>query len=136
MRKFIIHDTIKRQYKNNGQYIEQLVRYALTGQVLKADNIAYDRGTDCLNYQIKSARATVCKGVDIIAYINAEKASLFLYVTKSLVAYEMNKAEYVLFCQTFGTVTRESEKNGGEPKIRLKSESKALLQWLTERANK
>jgi hypothetical protein len=34
----------------------------------------------------------------------------------------------------FGTVTRESAANGGAEKIRLKSESTALLAYLAERA--
>ena len=48
-------------YHNHGQNAEQSVRFTLTGEA-KADNVRYDLGADCLNYQIKSARATICKG--------------------------------------------------------------------------
>ena len=46
----------------------------------------------------------------------------------------MNRAEYIEFCTAFGTATKESTKNGGADKIRLKSESKNLLAWLANRA--
>jgi hypothetical protein len=45
----------------------------------------------------------------------------------------MNRTEYIEFVEVFGTITRESEKNGGAEKIRLKSESLALLAYLAER---
>ena len=45
----------------------------------------------------------------------------------------MTKTEYIEFVEVFGTVTRESTANGGAEKIRLKSESLALLAYLAER---
>lgn len=133
MTYFHLADNFTRQYKNNGQNAEQWVRFTLTGKVEKADNIAHNLGTDCLNYQIKSARATVCKGTNLIAYIEEEIATEFIYATQNGLAYIMNKTEYLEFVTEFGTVTRESEKNGGTEKIRLKSESVALLAYLAER---
>lgn len=122
-----------RQYKNNGQHSEQWFRYTLTGEYHKADNVAHDKGTDFEQYQIKSARATICKGLDLVAYIQTEKATEFAYVTENGIAYIMTKTEYIEFCQIFGTVTKESHQNGGKEKIRLKSESVALLTYLAER---
>ncbi len=133
MTYFHLADNFTRQYKNNGQNAEQWVRFTLTGKTEKADNIAHNLGTDCLNYQIKSARATVCKGTNLIAYINEEIATEFIYATQNGSAYIMNKTEYIEFVTEFGTVTRESGKNGGTEKIRLKSESVALLAYLAER---
>ena len=133
MTYFHLADNFTRQYKNNGQNAEQWVRFTLTGKTEKADNIAHNLGTDCLNYQIKSARATVCKGTNLIAYINEEIATEFIYATQNGIAYVMNKTEYLEFVTEFGTVTRESEKNGGTEKIRLKSESLALLAYFAER---
>ena len=123
-----------RQYSNNGQHLEQLFRFALLGSIEKADNLAHDKGADCLGYQVKSARATVCKGTDLIAYLATDKASEFVYVTKSEIAYIMSREEYIAFVEQFGTVTCDSAKNGGQVKTRLGHETAKLLQWLEERA--
>lgn len=126
--------TYLNNYSNHGQNAEQSIRYELTGKVEKADNLAHDKGADCMHYQIKSARATVCKGTDVIAYIEQDKATAYIYGTKDGVAYVMTVTEYIEFIAVFGTVTRESSKNGGAEKIRLKSESTAMLKYLEERA--
>lgn len=129
------HFEYQNRSKNHGINTEQSIYYTLTGELkTKHDNIRYDKGTDCLNYQIKSARATVCKGNDIIAHVNAERADEFIYGTKDGTAYVMNKSEYIEFVETFGTLTRESQKNGGAEKIRLKHETPAMIEWLEARA--
>ena len=121
---------IERTYKNNGQHLEQVFRFNLTGEIVKADNIEHDKGTDFGNYSIKSARATVCKGTDLVAYLDTDKATEFVYITKDLVAYIMNKTEYIDFVNEFGTVTTESAKNGGKTKTRLGHETTKMLEWL------
>lgn len=121
-------------YHNHGQNAEQSVRFTLTGEVTKADNVRYDLGADCLNYQIKSARATICKGDDLDAYLALDAATAYIYADNDGTAWVMTKEEYRLFCQTFGTLTADSRKNGGQVKIRLKSESKAMTEWLRARA--
>ena len=130
MIKFTLATGFVRQYANNGQHMEQWTRFTLTGETVKADNLPHDRGGDCLGYQIKSARATVCKGTDLLAYL----ATAYIYATADGIAYIMTKTEYIAFVERFGTVTRESTRNGGAEKIRLKSESTALLAYLAERA--
>ena len=62
-------------YTNHGQNAEQSIRFALTGTIERADNLAHNLGTDCLTYQIKSARASVCKGTNIEEYLADDKAS-------------------------------------------------------------
>lgn len=52
------------------------------------------------------------------------------YVTEDYTVYEMNMAEFERFLRTFGRTERESEKNGGQMKIRLRKESKKMLNWL------
>ena len=121
-------------YANHGQNAELSIRNVLTGEIAKADNLAHDKGTDCLGYQIKSARATVCKGTDIRAYLATDCATEYIYGTNDGIAYVMSRTEYIAFVEVFGTVTRESTRNGGAEKIRLKSESTALLAYLAERA--
>ena len=121
-------------YRNNGQDIEQSIRFELTGEICKADNLAHHLGGDCLNFQIKSARATVCKGTDLKAYLDMDAATAYIYGTLDGKGYVMSREEYELFCGEFATVTADSRKNGGELKLRLKHESKALLEWLEARA--
>ena len=123
-------ENFERTYKNNGQHLEQWFRFTLTGKIEKADNLAHDKGTDIGNYSVKSARATVCKGTDITAYLNTDKATEFVYITANGIAYIMNRTEYIAFVENFGTVTTESAKNGGHKKIRLGHETAKLLEWL------
>lgn len=127
---------IERTYKNNGQHLEQMFRFTLTGELAKADNLPATAGADCLGYQIKSARATLCKGRDLRAAMKNDKATAYAYVTKDGLAYLMNRDEYLEFGNEFGTLTRESDKNGGAEKIRLGHETKKLLDWLSERVGR
>lgn len=117
-------------YKNHGQDAEQSVRFVLTGEVLKADNIRYDLGADCLNYQIKSARATVCKGDNLEAYLNLDASTAYIYADNEGTAWVMSREEYTAFCKEFSTLTYESQSNGGGAKLRLKSESTKMMAWL------
>ena len=125
---------IARTYRNNGQHLEQVARFNLTGEISKADNSKATECGDCLGFQIKSARATICKGTDIAAHIESDAATAYIYVTADLVGYTMSKAEYLEFATQFATLTRESKANGGAEKMRFKSESKAMLEWLRSRA--
>lgn len=123
---------LERKYKNNGQEAERIFRYTLTGIDMKADN---REGADLENIQIKSARATVCKGTDIKTFIENDVAEIYAYVTENFEnAYLMDKTEWIEFCEMFGTVTTESAKNGGKTKIRLKSESENMKAYLARQA--
>lgn len=119
-------------YKNHGQNAEQSVRFTLTGEICKADNVPHHMGSDVLNFQVKSARATVCKGTDIQAYLDMDASEAYIYADKQGTAYIMNRVEYTTFITLFGTQTRESSRNGGGAKIRLKDETKAMMAWLRE----
>lgn len=123
--------TLKRTYKNNGQHAEQVVKFNLLGTIEKADNTPFYKSGDINNLQIKSARATVCKGLDLFEHLAKDKATNYGYVVKDFSKmFVMDRKEYVEFVTVFGTVTRESTKNGGATKIRLKSESRAMIEWL------
>ena len=118
-------------YKNIGQEAERRFRFTMTGEIAKADNLAHNLGADCLHYQVKSARATVCRGTDIVAYLTTDKATEFAYVSADLkTAYIMSKTEYIEFVIKFGTVTRESAKNGGHEKTRLIAEGREMRECL------
>ena len=135
MEKLNIHcEGFTRQYANDGQHLQQLFNYAMTGEVVKADNLPYWKGADVLHYQVKSARATVCKGLNLASHLAKDKALEYAYISKQEIAYIMSPAEYTDFVKAFGTVTRESAKNGGAEKIRLKHESKEMLEWLEGKA--
>ena len=126
--KKITLEQIERTYKNNGQHAEQIFRYTLTHTVCKADN---REGADLGNIQIKSNRATVCKGTDTDTYITNDVATEYAYETADFTtAYIMNKEQYKKFVKTFATVTTESAKNGGATKTRLKHENATMVEWL------
>lgn len=127
--------TIERTYKNNGQHAEQVFRFTMTGKLEKADNKPCTECGDCGDIQVKSARATICKGTDIASHLEQDAANRYAYVVAdATVAYLMNKKEYLEFASLFGTITRESKANGGAEKMRFKSEGKAMREWLGARA--
>ena len=123
------------KYKNNGIDIEQSIILALTGKRKeKHDNMPYTEAADCLHYQIKSARATICHEA-IDEHLRRDKASAYIYGAADCTAYIMTKEEYRAFCLAFGTITRDSAgKNGGREKLRLKHESAAMIEYLKARA--
>lgn len=122
---------IPRTYRNNGQHAQQRAENALLGTVSKADNVPHTKRADFLHYQVKSARATICRGLDLVQYLTEDKAKAFIYVAKTEWLYIMNRAEYIAFCTAFATITRESNgKNGGHTKMRMGHETKALLDYL------
>ena len=124
---------IERTYKNNGQHLEQCARFTFTGKIQKADNKPFTAGGDIGDLQVKSARATICKGTDIKAHIEMDGAERYGYIDESLTMYIMTKDEYLEFALKFATLTRESSANGGAEKLRLKSESKEMKEWLKAR---
>jgi hypothetical protein len=52
------------------------------------------------------------------------------YVTEDYTVYEMDMGEFERFVRAFCRTERESEKNGGQMKIRCRKESKKMLAWL------
>lgn len=118
-------------YKNAGHNAEYAVGQFF-GIEATPNNIPHTAGGDVLNYQVKSARATVCKGTDIDAYLAIDGATEYIYVTNTFKGYVMNRDEWKEFVNRFGTITRESKQNGGAEKIRLKSESREMLEYLAE----
>lgn len=129
-----LNNNIERRYANNGQHAEQVARFTLTGEIVKADNKPFTAGADVLDIQIKGARATVCKGLDIRAHVAVDAAKCYGYVTADFSKmYVMTPEEWIAFVERFATATTESPKNGGGSKLRLSHEGKAMREWL-ERA--
>ena len=127
---------INRTYKNNGQHAEQVFRFTLSGEIVKADNKPAELCGDYLDIHIKSARATVCNGDNLVAYLEMDSANKYAYVVKDFsIAYLMNKTEWKAFCEHFVRIEHNSQKNGGKVKIRLTHEGYEMREWL-ERATR
>lgn len=123
--------TIERTYPNDGQHKQQAACFTLTGEICKADNLPHNCGGDIGNLQVKSSKATICKGTDLLSYLDEDGATAWGYVNADASEmFVMDKAEWIAFCETFGYVTYESKKNGGGAKMRLKAESKKMIAWL------
>lgn len=130
-----LDNTMERTYKNDGQHAEQVFIYTLTGKIVKASNKPAKDGGDFEDIQIKSQKASICRGTDLKAHLAEDGAKRYAYVTKDFAkAYIMDRTEYTDFIENFGAVTRESAKNGGHEKIRLRAESQKMREWLGERA--
>ena len=126
-----LNTNINRHYSNNGQHAEQVARFTLTGEIVKADNKPFTAGADVLDIQIKSARATVCDGLDIKAHVELDVAKCYGYVLADFSKmYIMTPEEWIEFVEKFSTATTDSPKNGGRIKLRLSHESKAMRRWL------
>lgn len=119
---------------NRGQAKEYAYRLQETGKALRADNRPHTEGGDLGDLQIKAARATVCKGLDLDSYLDADGAKAWVYIANDWTAYTMDRTEWTAFVRAFGTVTYDSKKNGGGAKIRLKSEGREMTEWLRARA--
>jgi hypothetical protein len=127
---------IERVYKNNGQQAEITMRFTLTGEIGKADNKPHWMSGDVLDIQVKSQKATVCKGYDLKAYLDRDAARKYAYVSADFTtAYLMSREEWEEFCGQFTTKSRESARNGGGEKLQLLTESRRMKEYLNEKAN-
>lgn len=132
---------IERTYKNFGMHAEQALCYTLTGELRKHDRVRYDIGSDIPEYDmsVKSSKFTLMSGKlahadtfegiveEFFANVHSER---FAYVTQSMKAYIMDKETFKEFVYRFCELGRESQKKGGNLKVRMKAESCAVLVWL------
>jgi len=142
--------TIERMnHKNAGIAREwALCRYYMVERTAH-DSLAYDKGSDLdtadgKHISIKASAFTLmsgalCEGIedfDGIWNLYAERvhSDTFAYITADFTVYEMNLDEFKCFVYTFAHTERESEKNGGQVKIRLRKESGKMLKWLADKA--
>lgn len=109
---------------------------------------AYDKDSDVNafghGYSVKSSGATLmsgslCEGLTEFEdiwdlYVSRVHSDRFVYVTNNWTAYIMDLAEFGEFIHEFGRCERESAKNGGAVKIRLRKESSKMLAWLESHA--
>lgn len=129
---------------NAGINAEQSLRYFLHGYTTAHDSRRFDEASDIDNISVKSARFTLVQGgllngselepmVD--DYFSRVHSTEFAYVARDFTVYMMNAEEFREFLMTFCTVERDSYKNGGKLKVRARSESKRMVEWLNERAS-
>ena len=135
---------IARTYANWGNHCEQALAYTLTGEIRAHDHVPFYMDSDIPEYRmsVKSSGFTLASGRvnmgetfeeklnDFFARVHSEK---FAYVTVDMVAYVMDKGEFEQFLRTFGTMSRDSKKNGGLLKIQCKKESQKMIKWFSER---
>ena len=113
-------------------------RFALTGVCThKHDSIEFSQGADVLDYSIKTSHASLpstLKGETITEKLadmyKRDYANKYVYVSNDNVAYIMNKCEFTAFITEFGRLEKDSQKNGGNTKVRLLRESSRMLAWL------
>lgn len=132
--------------KNHGDRCEENFDYMLNGKISGKDSVAYDKGSDVehagVGYSVKSdhftlASAKLIEGDDMSAkldfYFARVHSTKVVYVSRENNAYIMDMVEFREFLEVFGTLERESEKNGGGIKVRCRAESKKMIQWLEVR---
>ena len=112
------------------------------------DSTDYRTSSDiCVGDQhisVKSSGATLmsgnmCEGETTFdgiwnVYARNTHSNTWAYITLDRHVYEMNMTEFEKFLRAFARTERESEKNGGQMKIRLRKESKKMLAWLASYA--
>lgn len=135
MNKINLNNNFTRVYQNRGQHAEQVVIFTLSGNIEKASNLSFDKGGDYLDFQIKSARATICKGNtidDLDKHLALDFANKYIYVMQDFeTAYIMNKDEYREFVKEFMIIDYNSKTK--EAKIRLPKETKKVVEYLAKK---
>lgn len=116
---------------------------------IKHDSKPYNTNSDIelsngKNISVKSNHFTLmssalCEGLTSFddiwkLYATNTHSNTFAYVTKTKKAYEMNLHEFKSFIYAFGTIEKDSAKNGGKAKIRCKAETKKMIEWLESQA--
>lgn len=131
--------TINRTYKNNGQHSQQTVDFTLTGQLRKADNHKWNIESDIpeLNMSVKADRFTLASDLmgetlsqKVSDYFNCTASTSWAYITTEGQIYIMNRIEFHMFLMLFGTLERDSTKNGGKIKVRFAHETAKVREWL------
>ena len=133
-----------RNYKSNGQHKEQALAYVLTGEIRKADKVPFYMGSDIPEYEmsVKSSKfslmngnACICQDFNGIVeeFFQKTASKQFAYVTQDMVAYIMTAEIFREFVVLFCRLERESSSNGGRYKVKMRMESKKVIEFLKTR---
>ena len=115
---------------------------------VKHDSSAYDKDSDVnagdVRISVKTSAfslmaGSLCEGLEDFdaiwnLYERKVHSNKFAYVSLTGVCYMMNIAEFKAFVYEFCYVERESAKNGGKCKIRMRKESGKVIRWLENQA--
>lgn len=107
---------------NKGEGVEWQVGYMETGTPSERNNRPASSGGDVLDWQVKSPKASLTGKDNCGGYI-------FGFVNEYY--YQMSIKEFEEFVNEFGYVDIDSRTK--KQKIRIKSDSKKMRQWLEER---
>lgn len=137
------HASAKR---NHGDFCEENFDYMLNGEITGKDSLPFDVASDVthmgVGYSVKSDHFTLVSarlvsgdnmGEILDTYFARVHSTRWAYVGRNDIAYIMDMGEFREFLETFATLERESQKNGGGVKVRCRAESRKMLDWLTER---
>ena len=144
MKTFTITESVT-MYSNFGQHAEQNLAYHLTGEIRRHDRVAYDKGSDIPEYNlsVKSSAFTLMSGTACMAqdfngiideYFSKVASKHIAYVTKNFNVFVMNLDEFKSFLYQFARLEKDSEKNGGRYKVKMRKETSAMCEWLMARA--
>ena len=109
-------------------------------------NATYDKASDVeqIALSLKSNHFTLASGnlmqgntlEEMVDYYIATTASArTAYITKQHDVFYMNHKEFKQFLMLFARLERDSERNGGKMKVRMRRETKAMLAWLNSQAS-
>ena len=112
------------------------------------DSIDYRTSSDIcargMNISVKASAFTLmsgsmCEGIEDFdgiwtLYKSTTHSDTFAYITEDYMVYLMNIAEFERFVYMFCRTERESDKNGGQMKIRCRKESQKMRGWLAAQA--
>ena len=130
---------IERTYKNHGQHKEQMVAFAVTGEIRKHNRIRFDIESDIpeISASVKSAKFTLSQRVNgetkeeqITDFFNRTVSKTYIYVSNDFKAVIMNPNEFKEFLEKFCTLTTASQKCGGMKVLKMRSETNEVRQYL------
>lgn len=133
--------SIERTYSNEGVHRQQALDYTLTGLIRAHDRVRYDEGSDIPEFHlsVKASGFTlmsgnICEAQDfegiLTEYATRTASTKVAYVTVDMTAYIMTISQFCDFCRKFCRLEKESKKNGGRYKVRMKKENTEVLSWL------
>ena len=144
MYRIDLTDYITADSTNNGDNREWALCHYFGIERVKHDKTRYDKGSDVetgdLAISVKAAGFTLmhgnlCKGCNTFEgiwrrYYKRTHSNTWAYITKDWQCYIMDKKEFSKLIHTFCVINRESTKNGGHIKIKHRSETREMLEWL------
>ena len=115
---------------------------------VRHDSSRYDKDSDVnagdIRISVKTGAfslmaGSLCEGLEDFdsiwnLYKRKSHSNKFAYVTSAGICYMMNIAEFEAFVYEFCYVERDSAKNGGKCKIRMRKESGKVIRWLENKA--